>query len=110
MRGTAAAVFNDYVEIWRYVQSDDGFGATTTTWTLHETVPGTVDVDRTQGREGDAGGREMAISRWMITVGAETDVTEKDRLVVNDRTYEIIQVYNRQGMEIARRVLCESRE
>ncbi len=46
-----------------------------------------------------------AVSNWAITLPAGTDITVKDRVVVNARTFEVTRAGGR-SYEVARRLIC----
>lgn len=43
---------------------------------------------------------------WTLTLPAGTDVTEKDRIMVGTRTFEVIGVLAPRSWEVSRRVVC----
>jgi hypothetical protein len=57
----------------------------------------------TEALGGTAG--TTAVASWAITLPAGTDVTVKDRIVVNARTFEVARAGGR-SYEVARRLVC----
>src|SRR6185369_676579 len=74
----------------RRATATSGSGGVSNAWSNYLTgVPCRVSPLANQANEalgGNAG--TTAVSSWVVTVPAETDVTVKDRIVVNGRTFE----------------------
>lgn len=56
--------------------------------------------------ERQAGVVVRGIARWWISFAAETEIRSTDRLVINERTYEVLDDQDR-TIEIERRVLAQ---
>jgi len=89
-------VFSDLLihtcTIQRYTEGTaDAYGNPTHTWTNYLTVP--CRLVSTSGREVKVGA-EVVISDWQLFLD-NVDVTERDRIVTNGVTYEILLVQPR---------------
>lgn len=95
MREVEESVMSSTGIIKRRTLASDGMGGYTETWA----AVGTVDCDVWQinqrgNREPVTGGQVVSKSDWFITVPYNTDLTAKDRVEVDGRTFEITFVPN----------------
>ena len=91
----------------RRATATSGSGGVANAWSDYLTgIPCRVSPLANQANEalgGNAG--TTAVSSWVVTVPAETDVTVKDRIVVGSRTFEVSRSGDR-SYEVARRLIC----
>jgi len=95
MREVEESVMSSTGIIKRRTLASDGMGGYTETWA----AVGTVDCDVWQinqrgNREPVTGGQVVSKSDWFITVPYNTDLTARDRVEVDGRTFEITFVPN----------------
>jgi head-tail adaptor len=60
------------------------------------------------GEMGESGGRISEEATALITLPAEQDIEEADRIVLSEETYEVVLVRKRGSWELTRR--CEVKE
>lgn len=110
MRETMREAMPDLATVQRKQVVSDGGGGETETWTdLAPNVPcrfspvagGEAGTER--GRA-TVGGRAVDESTHIVTVEAERDVTERDRLLINGEVYEVLLVRRRDHWELSRRL------
>lgn len=109
MRGALNESLPDVCQISRLTPTTDPYGSQSFVYAVFATTRCRVAPSTYLPTEQENAGRLLALTRYVITLPALTDVTEKDRLVIAGRTYEVISVLHRENMEISRRVLCETR-
>lgn len=94
--------------IERYGLTSDGMGGFTEAWT----AVGTVSCDlwpvnsRGERERVTAGAQPISRADWYITVPFDTDITAKDRMVIESRSFEIVFVPNDRSWSTALR--CEA--
>lgn len=104
MRGTAESALPDTATLERLTSTSDGGGGFTEAWaTQGAAIPCRI-APLGGGEGGNAGGRVSDETSHVVSLPAETDVTESDRLVIAGRTYEVTVVRERGEWEISRRV------
>lgn len=102
----------DEAVIERKATASDGAGGQTATWSTHATVPcllaalqgGEPASFAQRGTTGTSGDRIDDRTTHILTVPAETDIEEPDRVVVSESTYEVTLVRKRGSNELVRRV------
>lgn len=102
----------DEAIIERPTSQSDGAGGRTTNWSVFATVPcaiapigGGEPVSFAQkGSTGTAGDRIDDRTTHILTIPAETEIEETDRVVVSESTYEVSLVRKRGSQELVRRV------
>lgn len=78
--------------ISRVTRVSDGAGGTTETWGTHLTgVRCRVDLP-SSGAEEQVAGQIQSVATVIVTVPHGTDVTARDRLTVDGRTFEVVAV------------------
>jgi head-tail adaptor len=77
--------------IYRITQSSDGYGGTTETETLLGTIP--CDYARKSGIERFEGEQVQGLGDWILTFEVGTDIQVNDRVVIDNRNFEIAAVY-----------------
>ena len=82
----------------------DGQGGQVQTYAAASTVDARLSPESLRGMEGELAGRIAEVSPWILTVAAETAITEADRGVYNTVTYEVSEVPTRTPWELSRRV------
>jgi head-tail adaptor len=95
------------VVIQRKTQTSDGQGGRIDAWAAVGTTACRVSPFSSQGAmgsEGDSGAGLRAQRERMITLPANADVSESDRIVVSSTTYEVVSMDGPRSMELARRV------
>lgn len=97
----------DLATIQRATRSSDGMGGSSESWaTLASNVPVRVSpAGLLRGDERVIGGAVAALMEWIVTLPANQDIREVDRIVIGSRTLEAKQV-NRRSWELGRRVYC----
>lgn len=106
MRATLTSALPDTCAVERLTSESDGGGGSTLTWGTHlaDIVCRLAPV--AGGEEGTPGGRIADESTHIVTLPAQTDIAEADRLVIDDQVYEVTLVRTRGRWEITRRVEC----
>lgn len=107
MRATLDASLPDSCQVVRRSTVPDGAGGTTDTWANQGgavacRLSPVSRSDRLAERE--VAGELVAVTYWTLTFPDATDVTERDRVTVAGRTFEVTSVGTR-SWEISRRVL-----
>jgi SPP1 family predicted phage head-tail adaptor len=106
MRATADTALPDVATVQRATTVSDGGGGTTTSWADVATVA--CRIAPAGGGEGaTAGERVVDESTHVISLPAEADVTELDRLIVGGQTYDVTLVRTWEEWEFSRRVECK---
>jgi SPP1 family predicted phage head-tail adaptor len=111
LRSTAERALPDTCTIERRTKVSDSGGGSTTTWADHLTdVPCRLSPAGVAGRAGETidGARISDETTHVVTLPAQTDVTEVDRLVISDKVYDITMVRERGEWEISR--VCQCKE
>lgn len=95
----------DTAIISRYTSASDGAGGVTETWA----AVGTADCRLASGgltaAERAVAEKLSAVSTWIVTLPQGTSVTEKDRIAISSRTFEVASV-GAWSYESASRALC----
>ncbi len=86
--------------------TSDGQGGQT--WAYAARTGGTVDArlaaENTQPRSGEIASRSATVTSWILTLPADTTITNTDRVDFDSDTYEVLSIMDRDPEEIARRV------
>jgi SPP1 family predicted phage head-tail adaptor len=101
MRATADTALPDVATVQRATTVSDGGGGTTTSWADVATVA--CRIAPAGGGEGATGGRIVDESTAIVTLPADTDVVEADRLLIAGTVYDVTLVKQREAWEISRR-------
>ncbi len=109
MRATMNRALPDIAIIQRRTGASDGAGGVTYTWAPHATVACRVSPIAggemlLSDRNSSSGDRAVDETTHVVTVAAETDITEADRVIVSGMTYEVTTVRARGEWELSRRV------
>lgn len=105
LRDLASQFRPDTCVIQRYTQVVTGDG-TSQTWATLATVTCRVSRIGQGGTEGMSGsGAVQAVGQRRVKLPPETDVTPKDRLLVDGVTYEVLDV-QKISNEVERTVIC----
>lgn len=96
------------VVIERYANVSDGMGGNYQNWAAVGTVVGRI-YPRTRLGMGEQvqGAQMLSVTDWWGTLPTGTDVTAKDRLLYDGRTWEVVRVNNSEMWQTA--VRCECR-
>lgn len=112
MRDAAESILTDTAQIRRNVKASNGAGGFThTTETVK--VCGSSDIPcllapaKTSQAEGPQADSIAAISEWMFTFPAETDVRATDVIVHSSGEFDVIAVRERRSLEFVTRVVCK---
>lgn len=106
MQGVQDTAQPGTVMIERYTYTSDGQGGYTETWAAVGTVTGRIyPMVRRGNAEGAAGAQVISETVWVATFPIGTDVTAKDRLRYNARTWEVLRTNNDEMWQTA--VRCE---
>jgi len=81
----------------------DGYGNPTVTWTPVAGVPCRWSTPR--NREVKVGA-EVVLADLQLFLGADTDITEQDRVVLDGATYEVLSASDRQNGTANHHVEC----
>ena len=76
--------------ISRNSPTSDGMGGWTDAWAAVGTVDGRVAPASESGAERLVAERITAEDAWVITLPHDTDVTARDRIVIDSRTFEVV--------------------
>lgn len=90
----SAGKLNTVVEFQRGTETDDGAGDYTTTWAAISGAPTWAAVKSVSGGERYAAQRVDAMSTHKMTVRYFADITEKDRVQIGTRYYNITFIDN----------------
>jgi len=104
MRATQEEALPDTCVISRATLTADGAGGQTETWATVATVACRVAAMGGRGAERLIADRLSAVTPYVVTLPAETDVEPEDRIVIGTRTLEVAAVLAIEGWETARRV------
>lgn len=105
MRSVQAEAMAGTAVISRKTLTADGMGGFTETWSAAGTVSCRVWPARESGAESLIADRITEADAWVITVPYATDVTAKDRIVADGRTFEVVSAIAH-TWETARRVVA----
>lgn len=94
MRGLQNQAMPGTVVIERYTLTSDGAGGYTETWTAAGTVTGRIYPRRMQGEERITGGQVVSETDWFATLPVGTVIDARDRLLYDNRTWEVVRVNN----------------
>lgn len=89
----------------RYTSASDGMGGVVDTYAPVGTSVCRVGLSLSPV-ERQIANELTSLTVWAITFPSGTDVTVKDRVVVSTVVYEVLGVYARESVEVARRALC----
>lgn len=82
----------------------DGQGGYIQTYAASATVDARLSPEGLRGMEGEMAGRVAEVSPWILTLPAETSITETARVVYNSVTFEVVEVMSRTPWELSKRV------
>lgn len=95
MRDTQETALPGTVVIQRVTLVPDGMGGSYETWAGAGTVIGRIMQRESRGGGEMVGGAQVhSHTSWWATFPVGTDVTANDRLLYNDRSWEVISVNN----------------
>lgn len=92
--------------IERYTLTPDDMGGYTEAWAAVGTVICDLwPINKRGDRESvSTGGQPISKADWFITVPFDTAITAKDRVVIDNRTFEVLFVPNFESWMTAKRV------
>lgn len=106
MRATQELAQPGTVVIERYTYTSDGQGGYSEVWAAVGTAVGRISpMVRRGASEIVAGAQVISETSWFATFPVGTNVTAKDRLRYNSRTWEVMRVNNDEMWQTA--VRCE---
>ncbi|MDQ5960159.1 MAG: Head-tail adaptor protein [Pseudomonadota bacterium] len=105
MRATQAEALPGTAVISRNSPTSDGMGGWTDAWVAVGTVDARLAAAQESGAERLIADRIVGLDAWIITTPQGTDVTERDRVVIDSRTFEVVTVLP-WSWETARRVVA----
>lgn len=105
MRSTQNDTLPGTAVIMRNTPTADGMGGWTDAWAAVGTVDGRLAPAQESGAEQLIAGRIVGEDAWVITVPQGTDVTERDRVTISARTFEVVTALA-WSWETARRVVA----
>lgn len=106
MRATLAASLPDMGTIQRVQSVSDDMGGHTDTWAAAGTVACRVSPYPLRPDEREVAGRVLGLDTWVVTMPAETVISERDRVATGGRSFEVVSVMAPRSWEVARRLLC----
>lgn len=105
MQSTVAATLTETATVKRKTLAPDGMGGTTETWATVATVACSRSTGVSQAEQAVAD-RLSVVRPWVVRVPAAADVTNKDRLVIGGRTFEVVSLSGG-TIDVSRRLLCQ---
>ncbi len=104
IRREVNATLEDTCTIQRVTITRTADGAEVEAWTtLASAVPCRVAPSGYQTSEPVVGGQQVQQATYIVTLQADTDITARDRILWNGRTFNVVSVVPR-TLELARRV------
>lgn len=94
MQETQEQAMPGTVVVERYGLTQAGQGGAYEGWTAAGTVIGRIYPQRTMGMEAVGGAQVQSEMKWWATLPIGTEVNERDRLLYNSRTWEVVRVNN----------------
>lgn len=102
MREELELAMPDEAIILTATDTSDGQGGNTQGWTAAGTVPCRLSPRVTQmGQEPGFGDRQAAVADWIVTLPAETALTEEQRLQVDTTVYDVTRVRAPRSWELS---------
>lgn len=99
MRACSGSALPDECVVLRPDHSPDGAGGHSTAWGTAHTGPCRVDpVEMRTPLERALAERPSPVQDWMVTLEHDADVEPEDRIVVGQRTFDVIMVSRRSWM------------
>jgi SPP1 family predicted phage head-tail adaptor len=92
------------VYVQRLTRTSDGAGGWSESWQTIATTKGRIAAK--SGDENELGGKTTTITTYLITLPANTELTNTDRLQINGQQYQIITPLDR-SEKTALQVICE---
>lgn len=105
MRSTLDTSLPDTAQVQRKTLTPDGAGGFTESWATVATVACRISPSGRSPEERAIADRLTATSAWTLTVPALTDIQPSDRIIVGNRTFEVVAALSR-STEIGRRLMC----
>lgn len=93
------------VYIQRLTRTSDGAGGWSEAWNTIATTKGRIGLTNWQPSEAEIAGRVQNQQKYVITLPADTELTEQDRLQIDGGQFEIIGIARR-SEATALRVTC----
>jgi head-tail adaptor len=107
MRGDLTASMPSQVVIERVTLTSDGMGGQTEAWAPVGTVVARVSPRSVaSGLDDIIGGQVLNQTPWMVTVPVGTSVTERDRVVYEAQTFEVIRTNAPRSFDTCVRLEC----
>lgn len=107
MRATQGSALPGTAVISRNSPTSDGMGGWTDAWAAVGTVDGRLAPASESGAERLVAERITEEDAWVITVPYDTDVTAKDRVQIESRTFEVVSPLPRSWTTALRVVATE---
>jgi len=102
MQSTQNLAMPGTVVIQRATLTSDGMGGYTEAWAAVGTVTGRIYPQNSRAfAESVSGGQVISETRWFGSFPTGTDITAKDRLSYQSRTFEVTQINNSQMWQTA---------
>lgn len=109
MAGMQERAMPGTVVIERYTRISNGMGGGWEAWTAVGTAIGRIyPMTRRNSDEPVAGAQLMAETMWFATFPIGTSVDARDRLVYQDRSWEVLRVNNDQMWQTCVRCECKA--
>ena len=106
LRAALARTFTVTADVSRKTQVADTTGGFTDTYAVVATLPCSFSRSQITPIERENAVTVRAISFWNFVFPAESDIQPTDRLIVGDRTFEVVSSATG-SIELATRVICQ---
>jgi head-tail adaptor len=107
MRLTLDSSLPDFCTITSRVLTADIYGGSTDSWVTGLTVSCRLAPRSLSDGEREQAGAELAVGNWLVTMPALTVVATTDRLIIDGRTFEVLQVLDRRTFELHTACHCQ---
>jgi head-tail adaptor len=105
MRADLTASMPGTVTVSRVTLTSDGMGGQSESWATVGTAVARVSPNGA-GLDDIVGGEVINQTPWVVTLPAGTSVTERDRLVYEGQTFEVIRTNNPRSWDTCIRCEC----
>ena len=106
-RAVQQQTMTETVVVSRRALTSDSLGGYTEGWTTAATTVGRIAP--VSASEALLAGQQRIVANWKITLPANTDVRDEDRLTIGARVFEVVGILGAETRETARVCLCQAR-
>jgi SPP1 family predicted phage head-tail adaptor len=107
MQAVQQQTMTETVVVSRRTLTSDSLGGRTDSWTTAATTVGRIAP--VSAGEAILAGQQRIVANWKITLPANTDVRNEDRLTIGSRVFEVVGIQGAETRETARVCLCQER-